>query len=99
MKIVCPSPLSRNSVELLAFLAVKIEEGSATRGSEPVTLARFFRNREDLKNRREDFTSEFLCGPLRSSAVSRPLSQPGTGNNLKDRKEPKQAGWNFGFRA
>ena len=36
---------------------------------------------------------------LRSSAVSLPLSQPGTGNNLKDLKEPKHAGWNFGFRA
>jgi uncharacterized sulfatase len=36
---------------------------------------------------------------LRSSAVSLPPSQPGTGNNLKDLKEPKHAGWNFGFRA
>ncbi len=37
--------------------------------------------------------------PLRSFAVCLPRSQPGTGNNLKDLKEPKQAGWNFGFRA
>jgi hypothetical protein len=34
--------------------------------------------------------------PQNSSAVSLPLSQPGTGNNLK---EPKQAGWTFSFRA
>ena len=39
------------------------------------------------------------CMDLRSSAVSHPLSQPGTGNNLNDLKEPKQAGWTFGFRA
>jgi hypothetical protein len=64
-----------------------------------VALARFFRHRKDLKDRSEDFTLEFLCAHLRSSAVSLPLSQPGTGNNLKDLKEPKQAGWNFGFRA
>jgi hypothetical protein len=61
-----------------------------------VALARFFRNRKDLKHLREDFTSEFICVPLCSSAVSLPLSQPGTGNNLKD---PKHADLNFGFRA
>jgi hypothetical protein len=64
-----------------------------------VARARFFRNRKDLKDRSEDFTSEFLCAHLRSSAVSLPLSQPCTGHILKDLKGPKQAGWNFGFRA